>query len=86
MDAAASGTINRHRVLPENVDLPGWVPKDYIDKVIAVYDYYADKEDELSFQENSIIYVLRKNDDGWWEGILDGITGLFPGNYVESCA
>jgi len=81
-----SGTINRRRVLPENVDLPGWVPKDFIDKVVAVYDYYADKEDELSFQENSIIYVLRKNDDGWWEGILDGITGLFPGNYVESCA
>lgn len=53
--------------------------------VVAVYDYYADKEDELSFQENSVIYVLRKNDDGWWEGILDGITGLFPGNYVESC-
>lgn len=86
MDVAAGGTISRHCVLPENVDLPGWVPKDYIDKVIAVYDYYADKEDELSFQENSIIYVLRKNDDGWWEGILDGITGLFPGNYVESCA
>ena len=21
--------------------------------------------------------------DGWWEGILDGQTGLFPGNYVE---
>ena len=53
--------------------------------VVAVYDYYADKDDELSFQENSIIYVLRKNDDGWWEGVLDGITGLFPGNYVESC-
>ena len=27
-----SGTINRRRVLPENVDLPGWVPKDFIDK------------------------------------------------------
>ncbi|XP_057372324.1 abl interactor 2-like [Daphnia carinata] len=81
-----NGTSNRRRVLmPVDADLPGWVPKDYIDKVMALYDYYADKEDELSFQENSIIYVLRKNDDGWWEGILDGITGLFPGNYVESC-
>ena len=73
------------RVLPSEGDLPGWVPKDYLEKVVAVYDYYADKEDELSFQENSIIYVLRKNDDGWWEGIMDGITGLFPGNYVEPC-
>ncbi|XP_058798691.1 abl interactor 2 isoform X2 [Phymastichus coffea] len=53
--------------------------------LIAIYDYYADKEDELSFQESSVIYVLKKNDDGWWEGVMDGITGLFPGNYVEHC-
>jgi len=32
IDVAAGGTISRHRVLPENNDLPGWVPKDYIDK------------------------------------------------------
>ena len=53
--------------------------------VVAIYDYYADKDDELSFQESSVIYVLKKNDDGWWEGVMDGITGLFPGNYVEPC-
>ena len=53
--------------------------------VIAIYDYQADKEDELSFSENSVIYVLKKNDDGWYEGILNGRTGLFPGNYVEPC-
>lgn len=53
--------------------------------MIAIYDYYADKDDELNFQENAVIYVLKKNDDGWWEGVMDGITGLFPGNYVEGC-
>ena len=51
--------------------------------MVAVYDYTADKEDELSFSENSVIYVLKRNDDGWWEGVMDGVTGLFPGNYVE---
>ncbi|KAF7494919.1 Abl interactor 2 [Sarcoptes scabiei] len=61
------------------------IPASYIEKVVAVYGYTADKDDELSFQENAIIYVLRKNDDGWWEGLLNGITGLFPGNYVEPC-
>lgn len=35
--------------------------------VVAIYDYYADKDDELSFQESSVLYVLKKNDDGWWE-------------------
>ncbi|XP_026481898.1 abl interactor 2 isoform X2 [Ctenocephalides felis] len=72
-------------IVPDEEDLPGWVPKNYIEKVVAIYDYYADKEDELSFQESSVVYVLKKNDDGWWEGVMDGITGLFPGNYVEPC-
>ncbi|KAG8174161.1 hypothetical protein JTE90_003000, partial [Oedothorax gibbosus] len=64
---------------------PAWVPKNYCEKVVAIYDYSADKEDELSFSENSIIYVLKKNDDGWYEGVMNGVTGLFPGNYVEPC-
>ncbi|XP_053208238.1 abl interactor 2-like isoform X2 [Panonychus citri] len=53
--------------------------------VIAVYDYIAQADDELSFSENSVIYVIKKNEDGWYEGVMDGITGLFPGNYVEPC-
>eukprot|EP00096_Caligus_rogercresseyi_P007797 TRINITY_DN25876_c0_g1_i1.p1 TRINITY_DN25876_c0_g1~~TRINITY_DN25876_c0_g1_i1.p1 ORF type:complete len:347 (+),score=123.16 TRINITY_DN25876_c0_g1_i1:40-1080(+) len=69
--------------LPPPPEPPNWVPKSYIDKVTAIYEYVADKEDELSFSDGSIIYVLKKNDDGWWEGVMDGVTGLFPGNYVE---
>lgn len=68
-----------------NFALPDWVPEHYLEKVIAIYDYNAEKEDELSFFENSVIYVLKKNDDGWYEGVLNGLTGLFPGNYVEPC-
>jgi len=55
----------------------------YIEKVVAIYDYERDKEDELTFQENAVIFVIKKNDDGWWEGVLNGARGLFPGNYVE---
>ncbi|KAL3241467.1 hypothetical protein MRX96_002581 [Rhipicephalus microplus] len=61
------------------------VPKTYLEKVVAIYDYEADKDDELSFSENSVIYVIKKNDDGWYEGVMNGVTGLFPGNYVEPC-
>lgn len=52
--------------------------------VVAIYDYTKDKEDELSFMEGAIIYIIKKNDDGWFEGVCNGVTGLFPGNYVES--
>lgn len=51
--------------------------------VVAIYDYAKDKGDELSFVEGAIIYVIKKNDDGWFEGVCNGVTGLFPGNYVE---
>ncbi|XP_034428884.1 abl interactor 1a isoform X10 [Hippoglossus hippoglossus] len=63
---------------------PQWAPKNYVEKVVAIYDYCQDKGDELSFMEGSIIYVIKKNDDGWYEGVSNGVTGLFPGNYVES--
>ncbi|KAK7828223.1 hypothetical protein U0070_025339 [Myodes glareolus] len=63
---------------------PAWAPKNYIEKVVAIYDYTKDKDDELSFKEGAIIYVIKKNDDGWFEGVCNRVTGLFPGNYVES--
>ncbi|XP_051856985.1 abl interactor 1 isoform X7 [Antechinus flavipes] len=63
---------------------PTWAPKSYIEKVVAIYDYTKDKDDELSFMEGAIIYVIKKNDDGWYEGVCNRVTGLFPGNYVES--
>ncbi|TPP56954.1 Zinc finger protein [Fasciola gigantica] len=62
---------------------PVWAPDYYMEKVITMYEYVRDKDDELTFTENQIIYVIKKNDDGWWEGVMNGITGLFPGNYVE---
>ncbi|XP_003391968.2 PREDICTED: abl interactor 2-like, partial [Amphimedon queenslandica] len=68
---------------PPKSSAPSWAPSEYIEKVEALYDYVKDKEDELTFSAGSIIYVVKKNDDGWYEGVLDGNTGLFPGNYVD---
>ncbi|CAB3401589.1 unnamed protein product [Caenorhabditis bovis] len=62
-----------------------WVPVgEFIEKAVVLYDYEAEKADELTLRENAIVYVVRKNDDGWYEGVLDGVTGLFPGNYVQA--
>ncbi|XP_022109955.1 abl interactor 2-like [Acanthaster planci] len=59
-------------------------PADYIEKVIAIYGYEKNLDDELTFQEDDIIYVLNKNPNGWYEGILNGVKGMFPGNYVQT--
>lgn len=50
---------------------------------MVIYDYSASNHDELDLREDQIVYVVKKNDDGWYEGVLDGVTGLFPGNYTE---
>lgn len=56
----------------------------FILSVVSVYSYAQQRDDELSFDEGVIIYVVKKNDDGWFEGVTEsGVTGLFPGNYVE---
>ncbi|KAI8513577.1 Abl interactor 2 [Branchiostoma belcheri] len=60
-----------------------WMPQQFLEKVVAVYDYEREREDELSFNEGQIIYVIKKNEDGWYEGVMNGAHGLFPGNYVE---
>uniref|UniRef100_A0A8C7FCY5 Intersectin 2 n=1 Tax=Oncorhynchus kisutch TaxID=8019 RepID=A0A8C7FCY5_ONCKI len=52
-------------------------------QVIAVYDYKAANEDEMSFSKGQMISVFDKNDPDWWKGEVNGITGLFPTNYVQ---
>ncbi|NXG14071.1 ITSN2 protein, partial [Grallaria varia] len=52
-------------------------------EVIAMYDYTANNEDELSFSKGQLINVLNKDDADWWQGEISGVTGLFPSNYVK---
>lgn len=52
-------------------------------QVIAMYDYTANNEDELNFSKGQLINVLNKDDPDWWQGEINGVTGLFPSNYVK---
>ncbi|NXL18488.1 PLCG1 phosphodiesterase, partial [Setophaga kirtlandii] len=52
--------------------------------VKALYDYKAQREDELSFCKQAIIHNVDKQDSGWWRGDYGGKKQLwFPANYVE---
>lgn len=52
-----------------------------------MFDYEAVGDDEISFNEGDIIQVTRKDDngvdDGFWEGQVDGKSGMFPSLVVE---
>ena len=50
---------------------------------MALYSYSAQNQDELTFHKNSIINVLSKDDADWWKGEVNGVTGMFPSNYVQ---
>lgn len=52
------------------------------DKVIALYPYKAQNDDELSFEKDDIISVVGRDEPEWWRGELNGLSGLFPSNYV----
>jgi hypothetical protein len=57
--------------------------------VIALYDYEASTEQELSIKKNDILYILEDADPNWWKAELktpdpNGLrVGLVPSNYVE---
>ncbi|XP_055508151.1 1-phosphatidylinositol 4,5-bisphosphate phosphodiesterase gamma-1 [Leucoraja erinacea] len=52
--------------------------------VKAMYDYKAQREDELSFCKHAIIQNVDKQEGGWWKGDYGGKRQLwFPANYVE---
>lgn len=51
---------------------------------IALFDYFTDHPDDLSFSANSKIKLIRRVDHEWLYGSLrSGVQGLFPSNYVE---
>jgi len=52
-------------------------------KVIAVYDYVAQGDQELSLEEGDIVTLVAREDEVWWCGQLKGRMGMFPANYVE---
>ncbi|CAK9797482.1 ITSN1 [Anthophora plagiata] len=54
-----------------------------IERVMALYPYQAQNEDELSFEKGDVITVLAKEESAWWKGELNGVSGVFPSNYVS---
>lgn len=54
--------------------------------VEALYDFNAEIAGEMSINRGDIIQVTKKIDDGWWEGLCDGRSGMFPANYVRPAA
>ncbi|KAF4968934.1 hypothetical protein FSARC_3748 [Fusarium sarcochroum] len=58
-------------------------PADAGHTAVAIYDYEAAEDNELSFPEDATITNLEFPDEDWWFGHYGGHAGLFPANYVQ---
>ncbi|CAI5444463.1 unnamed protein product [Caenorhabditis angaria] len=53
-------------------------------KAMALWDYQAADDTEISFDPDDIITDIDQVDEGWWKGKSpNGQIGLFPANYVK---
>jgi hypothetical protein len=65
----------------------GKFPPDYVrikDQCRAIYSFDAAEDNELSFDRDDIIEVIKRTEhrEDWWIGRTCGTLGVFPGNYV----
>ncbi|CAJ1049205.1 unconventional myosin-Ie isoform X1 [Xyrichtys novacula] len=61
---------------------PAPKPKPQVPQCKALYAYDAQDTDELSFNADDVIDIIKEDQSGWWTGRLRGKQGLFPNNYV----
>ncbi|CDS82102.1 related to YSC84-protein involved in the organization of actin cytoskeleton [Sporisorium scitamineum] len=69
----------------ENANVP------VIERVVALYDFEAQEEGDLSFQKGQVIAVTKKTQsrDDWWQGRVEaGLSasrvGIFPATYTQT--
>ncbi|XP_067342123.1 SH3 domain-containing kinase-binding protein 1 isoform X2 [Channa argus] len=49
----------------------------------AAFSYVPQHEDELELKIGDIIEIVAEVEEGWWEGVLNGKTGMFPSNFTK---
>lgn len=55
---------------------------DFKAEVLVLFDYDGQADDELTIRKGDVILEVKKQDGGWWEGLLGSKRGVFPDNFV----
>jgi len=56
---------------------------DFVSVGFTHFSYEGTVESEISFGEHEVIFVVKEDDSGWWEGEVNGSYGFFPSNYAD---
>lgn len=51
---------------------------------VALYDYEATEDNEISFPEGAVITDIQFPDEDWWAGVYKGKEGLFVSSSLRS--
>lgn len=83
--AAARMALNGDKKPPPPAAKPKPSTLSQKESVTALYDYAAQAEGDLSFSAGDKIEIIQRtqNANEWWSGKAHGMTGNFPGNYVQ---
>ncbi|XP_034415625.1 SH3 domain-containing kinase-binding protein 1 isoform X4 [Cyclopterus lumpus] len=49
----------------------------------AAFSYAPQHEDELELKIGDVVEIISEVEEGWWEGFLNGKTGMFPSNFTK---
>lgn len=74
---------NAARVSPSHPPPPVPAAKTPVPSCKALYDFDPEQEQELPFKEGDVIELKNQVDDNWFEGTVNGKTGMFPIAYVR---
>ncbi|XP_049573282.1 proline-serine-threonine phosphatase-interacting protein 1 [Syngnathus scovelli] len=84
-----SNVVSRHSTVPSSGEDGSYAsllglqqPIVDEDSYIALYNYNAQAEDDLTVQRGDVVQVKERGEDGWWTVERNGQVGIVPGNYL----
>uniref|UniRef100_A0A096M0A5 Abelson helper integration site 1 n=1 Tax=Poecilia formosa TaxID=48698 RepID=A0A096M0A5_POEFO len=80
-----ASSLKLHTSLPDQTS-SGFYDPDSVSVqqiVVSIYNYEANRSDELTIRRGDVIQVLYKDNDTWWFGrLVNGLQGYFLASYV----